>query len=58
MDAGGKGVSIGRNIFQHADPTRMVGAISMIVHENASVEEAAAFLNSNLLASERRKSTG
>jgi hypothetical protein len=36
----------------------MVGAISMIVHENASVEEAAAFLNSNLLASERRKSTG
>lgn len=58
MDAGGKGVSIGRNIFQHADPTRMVGAISMIVHENASVEEASAFLNSNLLTSERRESTG
>jgi class I fructose-bisphosphate aldolase len=58
MDAGGAGVSIGRNIFQHADPTRMVGAISMIVHEDATVEQASAFLNSDLLAPERRKSTG
>jgi class I fructose-bisphosphate aldolase len=45
MDAGGAGVSIGRNVFQHQDPTRMVGAVSMIVHENASVEEAEAFLS-------------
>jgi class I fructose-bisphosphate aldolase len=44
MDAGGSGVSIGRNVFQHQDPTRMVGAVSMIVHENATVDEAAAFL--------------
>jgi len=45
MDAGGAGVSIGRNVFQHDDPARMVGAVSMIVHENATVGEAFAFLN-------------
>lgn len=45
MDAGGAGVSIGRNVFQHIDSTRMVGAVSMIVHENATVEEAERFLN-------------
>lgn len=44
VEAGGAGVSIGRNVFQHRDPTRMVGAISLIVHENASVEEALSFL--------------
>ena len=47
MDAGGAGVSIGRNVFQHRDPTRMVAAVSMIVHENATVEQASAFLDSN-----------
>jgi class I fructose-bisphosphate aldolase len=44
IEAGGAGVSIGRNIFQHRDPSHMVGAISLIVHENASVEEALSFL--------------
>jgi class I fructose-bisphosphate aldolase len=55
--AGGSGVSIGRNIFQHQDPTRMVGAISMIVHEEATVEQAAAFLNSKSLDTERKRVT-
>jgi class I fructose-bisphosphate aldolase len=45
MEAGGAGVSIGRNVFQHDDPARMVGAVSMIVHENSTVDEAFAFLN-------------
>ena len=53
MDAGAAGVSIGRNVFQHKNPTRMVGAVSMIVHENAAVEEAAAYLNSHTLGKER-----
>jgi len=53
MDAGGAGVSIGRNIFQHRDPTRMVGAISMVVHENATVEQASAFLKGDFSDSER-----
>jgi len=39
-DAGGKGVSIGRNVFQAKDPIRMVAAISAIVHQDASVKEA------------------
>ncbi|NOZ82897.1 MAG: class I fructose-bisphosphate aldolase family protein [Euryarchaeota archaeon] len=40
MEAGGAGTSIGRNIFQHASPTKMVRAIARIVHEGWSVEEA------------------
>ena len=43
-EAGGAGVSIGRNVFQHRNPTRMVGAISLLVHENSTVEEALACL--------------
>ncbi len=44
VEAGGAGVSIGRNVFQHRNPTRMVGAISLLVHENSTVAEALAFL--------------
>ncbi len=44
IEAGGAGVSIGRNVFQYRDPTRMVGAISLLVHENSSVAEALSFL--------------
>ncbi len=55
MDAGSAGVSIGRNVFQHKDPTRMVAAVSMIVHENATVEEASAFLNSDYLEAKSRE---
>jgi fructose-bisphosphate aldolase, class I len=32
MVAGGAGVSIGRNVFQHQNPTKMVHAIAGIVH--------------------------
>ena len=38
--AGGSGASIGRNIFQHHNPELIVKAISKIVHENSTVEEA------------------
>jgi len=44
IEAGGAGVSIGRNVFQHRDPSRMVGAISLLVHENSTVAEALSFL--------------
>jgi len=40
VDAGGAGVSIGRNVFQHKDPKLIVRAISSIVHEGAGVEDA------------------
>ncbi|KXA99128.1 fructose-bisphosphate aldolase [candidate division MSBL1 archaeon SCGC-AAA259M10] len=38
--AGGAGVSIGRNVFQHESPSGMVRALSKIVHRGASPEEA------------------
>jgi predicted phospho-2-dehydro-3-deoxyheptonate aldolase len=37
LKAGCAGVSIGRNIFQHKDPMRMVAAISALVHQGKSV---------------------
>lgn len=40
LQAGAAGVSIGRNAFQHDDPTKMVQALSKMVHHNASVAEA------------------
>jgi fructose-bisphosphate aldolase/2-amino-3,7-dideoxy-D-threo-hept-6-ulosonate synthase len=40
IEAGGAGTSIGRNVFQAEDPTKMVRAMAKIVHEDASVEEA------------------
>ncbi len=40
IQAGGKGVAIGRNIFQAKDPTKMTRAIAAIVHEGYSVKEA------------------
>lgn len=39
VDAGGAGVSIGRNAFQHDRPDRIVRAISRIVHENWGLED-------------------
>jgi predicted phospho-2-dehydro-3-deoxyheptonate aldolase len=44
LEAGAAGVSIGRNAFQHKTPTKMVQALSKMVHEVASIEEAVAIL--------------
>jgi class I fructose-bisphosphate aldolase len=38
--AGGSGVSIGRNVFQHRNPSRIVRAICKIVHDGWTVKEA------------------
>jgi predicted phospho-2-dehydro-3-deoxyheptonate aldolase len=40
LAAGAAGLSIGRNAFQHKTPDKMVKALSKMVHENASVEQA------------------
>ena len=40
IDAGGAGVSIGRNVFQHKNPKQMVRAISAIVNDEKSVKNA------------------
>lgn len=45
MEAGASGTSIGRNVFQHQNPTKIVRALHMIVHENARVEEALNYIN-------------
>jgi predicted phospho-2-dehydro-3-deoxyheptonate aldolase len=46
LEAGAAGASIGRNAFQHADPEGMVRAISMVVHEGATVAQSAKLLES------------
>ena len=40
MDAGGAGVSMGRSIFQHDDPEAMATAVSAVVHDDATTDEA------------------
>jgi len=40
MKAGAAGLSIGRNVFQCDTPTQIVKALSAIVHQNVSVEQA------------------
>jgi len=44
--AGAAGTSIGRNVFQHKNPTAIVAALCMVVHQNASVDEALEYLES------------
>jgi len=40
VDAGGAGLSVGRNVFQHSNPTLLVEVLSRIVHDNMSVDDA------------------
>jgi predicted phospho-2-dehydro-3-deoxyheptonate aldolase len=39
LAAGGAGVSIGRNVFQHTDPAGIVQDICRIVHDSSGIEE-------------------
>lgn len=43
-DAGARGVMFGRNVWQREDPAAVVDAFRRIVHDGASVDEAAAAL--------------
>jgi len=45
IDAGGSGVSIGRNVFQHKNPKAMIRAISSIVNEGNTVKDALKILD-------------
>lgn len=40
MQAGGHGVVMGRNIWSHPHPDRVVRALGVIIHEGGTVEEA------------------
>ncbi|MDH7593312.1 MAG: 2-amino-3,7-dideoxy-D-threo-hept-6-ulosonate synthase [Methanomicrobiales archaeon] len=44
MQGGAAGISIGRNAFQHRNPTRFVQAASLIVHDGKTAEDALRFL--------------
>jgi fructose-bisphosphate aldolase/2-amino-3,7-dideoxy-D-threo-hept-6-ulosonate synthase len=47
VKAGAAGLSIGRNVFQHENPTLIVKALRNIVHDNVSVEQALKVLGEN-----------
>ncbi|WP_266075298.1 2-amino-3,7-dideoxy-D-threo-hept-6-ulosonate synthase [Haladaptatus caseinilyticus] len=40
MDAGAAGVSIGRSVFQHENPEAIARAVSSVVHDDLSAEDA------------------
>jgi DhnA family fructose-bisphosphate aldolase class Ia len=46
LDVGAKGVAIGRNIFQAENPGSMAAAVAALVHENVSIDDALAILES------------
>ena len=41
MEAGGRGVVVGRNVFQHRDPKSVIKAVMLVVHEGLEPGEAA-----------------
>lgn len=45
IQAGGAGLSVGRNIFQDEDPAILVKALHAVVHEDYSVDQAMAIIN-------------
>jgi class I fructose-bisphosphate aldolase len=47
LEAGGAGVSIGRNAFQHHKPEMIVRAISNMVHNGCSIEEGLKLLEAD-----------
>jgi class I fructose-bisphosphate aldolase len=44
VDAGGAGVAMGRNVWNHPDPRAFVAALSAIIHDGVGVPEAADIL--------------
>jgi DhnA family fructose-bisphosphate aldolase class Ia len=47
MDAGVRGVALGRNVWQHPKPDRVVVALNRLVHEDCSAEEALEVLDAD-----------
>jgi len=40
LEGGGAGLFFGRNVWQHQNPAAMTRALSKILHEGASVDDA------------------
>jgi len=51
MQVGAKGISIGRNVFQHKNPSLFVKAACSIVHQNLTAKEAIEMLKNNQVES-------
>jgi DhnA family fructose-bisphosphate aldolase class Ia len=49
MQQGAAGIVYGRNVIQHQNPPGMTRALLAIVHDGATAEQAAAFLNQHIL---------
>lgn len=47
IQAGGAGLSVGRNIFQHPTPQKIVSALNKVVHEDWDVDAAMELLQSD-----------
>ncbi len=47
IEAGASGVSIGRNVFQHPDPSRMTEVLAEIVHNGTTQAKALSLLGEN-----------
>jgi class I fructose-bisphosphate aldolase len=47
MDAGARGTTIGRNIWEAEAPERVIAALAALVHEDATVDQAARHLESS-----------
>jgi len=45
MKQGAKGIVYGRNVIQHANPSAITRALMAIVHDDATPQQAAAYLN-------------
>jgi len=48
LDVGARGVAIGRNIFQAENPAAMTAAVAALIHEDATVNQAAAILEAGM----------
>jgi class I fructose-bisphosphate aldolase len=47
MDAGAKGLAVGRNVFQRENPEAILDGLEKVIFEETSVEEALAAVNDN-----------
>ncbi|MFP4627290.1 MAG: class I fructose-bisphosphate aldolase [Natronomonas sp.] len=46
IDAGGKGLAVGRNVWQRENPERILDALEQVIFEEASVDEALEYAES------------
>ena len=40
MEAGASGIAVGRNVWQHGNPSGVARALAAVVHDGAGVDEA------------------